>query len=80
MTMFKVTNVVVASTGVYTGVGISRSIKQANRIACCKAYENLAIGDAKANYCSGIAADYIVIRNVKTGKTVYDGFMHPNSW
>jgi hypothetical protein len=80
MTIFKVTNVVVASTGVYTGVGISRSVKQAKRIACCKAYDNLAIGDAKANYCSGIAADYIVIRNIKTDEVVYNGMWDSRNW
>lgn len=73
MTMFKVTNVIVASTGVYTGKALSRSTKQASQIASNQAWKNLCIGDTKANYCSGIAMDYIIIHNAKTGQVIYNG-------
>lgn len=75
MTMFKVTNVIVASTGVYTGTALCRSVKQATRLASCEAWHNLAVGDEKANYCSGIAMDYIVIHNARNGKVIYNGFL-----
>lgn len=69
---YKVTNTVVASTGVYTGKGIARSPRRAYLIACNEAWRNLCIGDRKANYCSGIAAEHTVGFNLKTGEKIYE--------
>ena len=55
--MYKFSYYIVASTGVYTGVAISRSPKAASQKASQIAWENLSEGDAKADYCSGISVE-----------------------
>jgi hypothetical protein len=55
--MYKFSYYIVASTGVYTGVAMSRSPKAASEKASQIAWENLSEGDAKADYCSGISVD-----------------------
>jgi hypothetical protein len=55
--MFTFSYYIVASTGVYTGVAMSRSPKKASEEASRIAWENLQEGDAKAQYCSGISVE-----------------------
>jgi hypothetical protein len=69
---YKANSTIVASTGIYSGVGIARSPKQAHNIADNQAWAKLAIGDSKANYCSGIAAEHTSAFDLKTGKKVYE--------
>lgn len=55
--MYKFSYYIVASSGVYTGVAMSRSPKAASEKATQIAWENLSEGDAKADCCSGIAVE-----------------------
>lgn len=55
--MYKFSYYIVASTGVYTGVAMSRSPKAASEKASQIAWLNLSEGDAKADYCSGISVE-----------------------
>jgi hypothetical protein len=55
--MYKFSYYIVASTGVYTGVAMSRSPKAASEKATRIAWQNLSEGDAKADYCSGISVE-----------------------
>jgi hypothetical protein len=41
-------------------------------MACNQAWAKLLEGDAKANYCSGIAAEHTKAFDLKTGKKVYE--------
>lgn len=55
--MITATYYIVASTGTYTGTGMSKSPKRAYAAAVEAAWNALCAGDAKANYCSGIAVE-----------------------
>lgn len=70
--MFKATAFIVASTGTYTGVALSRSPKQAVRDARDNAEQALCDGDAKVGYCSGIAADGFTLRDTASNRVVAD--------
>ena len=55
--LFTASFYIVASTGTYTGTGMSNSPKEAMSQAESRAHEALCIGDRKVGYCSGIAVD-----------------------
>ena len=55
--LFTASFYIVASTGTYTGVGMSKSPKKALAIAQEAAHKALWIGDQKVGYDSGIAVD-----------------------
>ena len=69
--MFKITYVVHASTGTYSGTAFGRSIKAAKDMAESLAWRALEAGDAAARYISGIGAEGFWIDNLATGKTVH---------
>jgi hypothetical protein len=56
--MFTVTMGMVASTGTYVGVGVSRSPVVVRRKASQKMWDALYKGDREAGFCSGIAVEY----------------------
>lgn len=64
--MYTATYLVVASSGTYVGNAINKSPKKAFKDAVAKCWDNLAIGDAKARICSGIAVEqWAMARNGK---------------
>lgn len=69
--MFKVTYVLSASTGTYTGEGFGRSIKAAKSQAESCAWTALEAGDAAARYVSGIGAEGFWITDLATGKEIF---------
>jgi hypothetical protein len=58
---FKATFGIVASTGTYVGTAMSRRVDVARRNAVNAAWEALYKGDSAANYCSGIAVEWVTI-------------------
>lgn len=70
--MFKATAFIVASTGTYNGVALSRSPKEAVAEAQNRAESALMEGDRKARYCSGIAADGFTLRDTASNRVVAD--------
>lgn len=68
---YTVTHTIVASSGVYTGVGMSRKLQVARNQAANNAQNNLILGDAKHGCCSGIAIE---------GSTVHRGNRLVQPW
>lgn len=59
---YKVSYTIVASSGVYTGTGMSRKLDVARNEAVLRAYDALALGDSKLGCCSGIAVEGSTVR------------------
>lgn len=59
--MFKTTHTIIASSGVYSGTGMSKSPKTAHRLATNQAWDKLMEGDRKHGCCSGIAGEDTVL-------------------
>lgn len=70
--MFKATAFIVASTGTYHGVALSRSPKRAVAEAQNRAELALLEGDRKARYCSGISVDGFTLRDTASNRVVAD--------
>lgn len=72
--MFKVTYVIAASTGTYTGMGFGRSVKAAKSQAESRAWQALEIGDAAVNYVSNIGAEVWRLTDLSTGRVKHESW------